>query len=375
VNSRDDKPVESAGNNEIESEKLGKRLLETMKEVDELVLEINNNNHQVKVLAVNASIRAGLAGAEGEGFSIIANEVAALAKKSLSFVENVNHATENLGDSVMASVALRLVDATRDTMSKIDRNLFERFCDVQAWATFPQLIEAVAGSKFGDTVSTGLLQSIHKIYEVYHDIYLLGGNGQLLAAAVNQSIIGQDFALKDWFKAAISGKIHVSDIYSSGTLQMPLMSFAAPVMDENKRVIGVMASRFNCQFLNDIIKTAIVSSGSEVYLLNHKGLVIGSKNPGLILTKDLSKLLAKKEQDQDFGAFDEVSEVNQKDLFSVGYAASKGYNTYKGQKWTLVARSPKTTAALREKLSPAELFQRVRSGKHRTADALSEVGR
>ena len=345
---------------EIESERSGKVLLSTMKEIDDLVYEINTNNREVKLLAVNASIQAGIAGADGEGFSIIANEIAGLAKKSLNFVEKVNNTTLNLREAVNTSSFVRLVDAARDAMTKIDRNLFERYCDVQAFSTFSKFCESVASLKTADAECLMLLNKMHKIYEVYHDIYLVNSKGSLIGSAIDHGIIGHDFSHQEWFSSAMSGNIYVSDIYVSETLKLPVVTFSAPIYGDGK-ILGVLCTRFNCNFLNDILKATLIDSTTEIYLMNLEGKVIGSRVADDILKKNFSSLGILQSFDSGKSAHVEESDQNNQ-LFSLGYMFSKGYNTYRGQRWVVIARRPNARANIVQNISPAERFKQIRNG-------------
>src|SRR5207237_270263 len=106
----------------------------------------------------------------------IAVDIGRLAKSSLDFVNTIQKATRDLNQSVLATVANRLKDAARDAADKVDRNLFERYCDVQAWTTFDQFIASASQSRPSVETNT-LLAKLHKIYEVYHDIILLDRQG------------------------------------------------------------------------------------------------------------------------------------------------------------------------------------------------------
>lgn len=346
---------------EIESERSGQRLLAIMKEIDELVFGINGNNREVKLLAVNASIQAGLAGADGEGFSIIANEVAALAKKSLNFVESVNATTAQLNKAVEHSSSVRLLDAAKDTMSKIDRNLFERYCDIQAWSTFSKFLEVLEGGGRADESTLALLEQVHKIYEVYHDIYILNLEGKVVGTAINRALIGHDFSRKDWFSSAVAGNTHFSDIYTSEALKIPLITFSAPIFNAEKSIVGVIASRFNCNFLNDILRAAIVDSSSEILLVNQEGTVIASKENSDVLKRNFGEITPTKNfQAGECGSFEQAGSKKE-ESFNVGYASSKGYNSYRGQRWVLLTRRPNEAESRVIKLTPAERFrQRVK---------------
>lgn len=343
--------------NRIASEISGQKLLATMKEIDDLVLEINSNNREVKLLAVNASIQAGLAGADGEGFSIIANEVAVLAKKSLTFVEEVNQITSSLRQAVEYSSSVRLVDAAKDTMSKVDRNLFERYCDIQAWSIFSKLVQVCDSNLSTDSEANALLEKVHRIYEVYHDIYLVNLDGKVIATAINRGLIGQNYSQRDWFKGASGGNIFVSDIYVSETLKMPLMSFSSPVVNAEGKMVGVLVSRFNCNFLNDIIRATIIDSSSKCFLLNHESKVIASAQNDEIHVKSLSDLGVSEHTAKDeHGYFEAKSKQGGADQ-SYGFNVSKGYNTYRGQKWVTVTERPNRQSVAVKQMDPEDRFR------------------
>lgn len=343
---------------EIPSEISGKELLKTMKDIDSLVYEINANNKEVKLLAVNASIQAGLAGEDGEGFSVIAKEVADLAKKSLEFVEVINGATDTLRRVVDESISIRLQDAAKDTASKIDRNLFERYCDIQAWSTFDKFKEVLSEGKVADTEAIALLQKIHKIYEVYHDLYILDVDGKVSAPAIESSMTGKVFADEEWFQKALSGKIYYSDIEYSDVYKGPVIKFSAPILDVGKKVVGVIVSWFNCNFLNDIIKAAIVDSHTESFLLNSQHQVIAAKDTSAIFEKSFTSQLQENEFSKSNGSgITKTSGHNESESFVVGYSSSKGYNTYQGQSWVVITSRPSSVKSDSRVLDPVQLFR------------------
>lgn len=327
----------------IESEKTNLELEKTMDEVDQLLKEINQNNKQAKFLAINASIQAGIAGEDGEGFAIIAEEIGSLAKNSLEFVDSVNKAAEKLRKSVRETVNNRLVDASRDCVDKVDRNLFERFCDVQTWTTFDQLFAAIEDNQ-NNTPACELLAKLHKIYEVYHDIYLLDMEGKVVASAINRALVGQNQSDREWFQQASAGNTYFSNIYQSKSVGAPTVAFAAPLLNSEGRVTGVLTTRFNCNFLNDIIKAVIVDSKTEVFLVDGNGLVISARRPEDIFNKNFVELDAfRKARDLQSGYLSE--KTPHAGTCSVGYAGGKGYNSYPGNQWSILTIRPQAEAA------------------------------
>lgn len=317
------------------SELANKDLVEVSVKIRSLVKAINLINNETNMLAINASIQAGVAGAEGESFSVIASEIGRLAKQSEEFVLIVNSLTESLGLSVQDTVAARLVDAAFDLIDKIDRNLFERYCDIQAFATFDRFVDCGKSGK-NDPMAQDLLRKAHSIYEVYHDIFILDAKGTIVSAAVRNDLVGQSQADRDWFRECCRGNLVVTDLYFSKTVNSYTVTFAAPLRDANDGIVGVITTRFNCQFVYDILKSAIVGHESRVVLLNSKGLLIGNTSgEGLMET---SYAALKSFKTLDFKASGFMIERMESDgkSHAIGYARTPGYNSYKGKAWLVM---------------------------------------
>jgi hypothetical protein len=310
-------------------------LVKVSANIRELVRSINFINNETNMLAVNASIQAGVAGAEGESFSVIASEIGRLAKQSEEFVSIVNQLTQSLGSCVQNTVAVRLADAAFDTIDKIDRNLFERYCDIQAFAKFAKFI---ACAKLGqnDPATQDLLQKAHAIYEVYHDILILDLKGNIVSAAVRTDLIGQTQSGRDWFRECSRGQLVVTDLYFSKTVNNYTVTFAAPLVDKNGSIVGAITTRFNCDFIYGIMRAAIVGRESEVNLINSKGLVIGSANSEEILEKSYAGLRTFKLLDSGTSGFTTESMQDSLKEFAIGYAKTPGYNSFKGKGWSVL---------------------------------------
>ncbi len=306
--------------------------------ISQVVNRINSINNETNMLAVNAAIQAGVAGAEGESFSVIASEIGKLSKQSEDFVKSINALTETLGKSVSQTIFKRLGEAAFDTIDKVDRNLFERFCDIQAFASFSAIKHCLEGQvKVGDIQI--LLRSLQELYEVYHDIFLLDHEGKIISAAKHRDLEGTVQRDRDWFREALAGKTVVSDFYKSKSIEDYTVTFAAPILGDAGKSLGVITTRFNCKFIFDIMRATIVGKDSIVYLVNQKGLVIGSTNQANLLQDSLSSLSA-------FQAIDSRShgyEIEHKDgapFAAAGFAKTKGYLTYHGKGWSILILRP-----------------------------------
>jgi hypothetical protein len=301
------------------------------------VSSINSINNETNMLAVNAAIQAGVAGAEGEAFSVIASEIGQLARQSEDFVNTINNLTNELGNCVKSTIYTRLGEAAFDCVDKIDRNLFERNCDVLAFASFGE-VRAFNKSDSNKGVLE-LLRRLHEIYEVYHDIMLLDVEGNVVATAIHRELIGQNQADRSWFRECVTGNLVVTDLYHSRSINDYTVTFAAPVHSEEGTIIGVLTTRFNCQFVYDIMRSTIVGKGAEVFLLNQRGVIIGSPTGEGTLEASMSHLKAFRATQRNAYGYTIEDDCQRETLsYAIGYARTPGYLNYPGKAWSVLIR-------------------------------------
>jgi hypothetical protein len=104
---------------------------------------IQQITNQMKMLALNALIESSRAGAHGAGFAVVAQEVRGVGQQVETIARELEtQLTKRPGDLVSSiermsqrSRGERMVDMSLNAIELIDRNLYERTCDVRWWAT------------------------------------------------------------------------------------------------------------------------------------------------------------------------------------------------------------------------------------------------
>jgi methyl-accepting chemotaxis protein len=272
------------------------------------------------------------------------------------------------------------------TMDKINRNLFERYGDVQAFglnkAIFDQANWYKEGSAHNPIAAT--INQYVQLYGVYDLSLLVDLEGKLIAIndqnAKGKSmdtdwLYQENFKNQEWFKACVQGRFldsatlkgtYVQDLYVDPLVKKTnlneglVMNFAAPVKDPSGKTIAIWANYAGFAVVEEILKSGyqnLAEKGTpnaELILINKDGYMIAHYNPTERGSKEIYynwKNLFKKNLVQEGDAFAKaVVQGNHGSGKSLnvmtghneigGYAASTEVLGFKGLGWGLIVRTP-----------------------------------
>lgn len=307
-------------------------------QMSQVVTTIQEIAKQTNLLSLNSAIEAARAGEAGRGFSVVADEIKKLATRSFDSTKESSKIIENIQGKANEVMAVRTADMAYDTIDKVDRNLFERNCDAQAWASFDKVKDCFSTTNPNNIQEANeLLKTLVDIYEVYFDLYVLSTEGTIVAAGVHRELIGTNLADRDWFKEVKStNTISVTDLYFSNVENRHTVAYSCPIRNNNGQVIGYFSSRFNWDFIYDILDSARISQKGDISLINKDGYVIACRSRNGILVDNLKHLKAAQHcmKGETYGYTLEVDRRGNGKIY--GYAHTKGYNAYKGKNWSAI---------------------------------------
>jgi len=322
--------------------KLIHQLLDDYKKTLDSTKFIEKISTQSRMLSLNSMIEASRIGQAGRGFMVISQQIQNFADSNQKANKENQDNIKGLNNKINSIVGVRTADVAFDLIDKIDRNLFERNCDVQAWAGFEAIVDFASSPSAELALKvTSLLSNLHRIYEFYHDIFMVDKDGKIVASAVHKNALGSEVSQTDWFSVAKQSKdCYVTDMHYSDLVNDYAVSYSCKITDEKGNFLGVLSTRFNWEFIYDIIDKAKISPQSEIYVINKQGIVIASKDRSLVLKQNLIdkypivRPVLKKEN------YGYAMETDAHHMLTTvyGYAHTKGYNNYAGKDWSVVVK-------------------------------------
>lgn len=327
------------------------------------ISEIKKVTGTTRILSLNALIEAARAGELGRGFAVVANEV-----KNVS--DNINTITQSLEGELSSTIndlmtlgqvmvkqlrGSRLADLALNMIEIIDRNLYERSCDVRWWATDSAVVDCLTdGTDAAASFACKRLGVILDSYTVYLDLWIADAEGRVVANGRPDRYsraIGSNVAGEKWFKDAMAtrdgGEYAVADVSTNAQLgDAQVATYSAAIReggDNNGKVIGALGIFFDWQAQAETVVKGVrlreeEKAATRCLLLDADFRIIASSDGQGVLTERVPL----ETRNGSTGSY-----VDDRG-YVVGYSLTPGYETYEGLGWYgVIIQQPQTMASTR----------------------------
>jgi hypothetical protein len=315
-----------------------------------VVKRMEDINLQTRLLALNAQVEAAHAGIHGQAFGVVAEEMVKLSAQTTKLTRDLSEGTgEELG-RLKQSVELlatevrgtRLSDLALTNIDLVDRNLYERSCDVRWWATDGAVVDAVtAGTEAECRHASDRLGVILDAYTVYFDIVLCDLHGRVVANGRPDQFRSQG-SMQDgteWFRSAMAthsgSEFGFQSVHRCPSLAggQHILVYSCAVREGGQadgRPLGVLGIVFNWEALaQTIVKGTLFTPEEKIHsrvcLSDRNGFVLADSDDGILQDKlDIPELRALFSQNKGHRL---VERNGTRTLLA--HAASPGYETYR----------------------------------------------
>ncbi|HLB25319.1 MAG TPA: sensor histidine kinase [Nitrospirota bacterium] len=219
---------------------------------------------------------------------------------------------------------------------KVDRFLGQRLADTRAIA----LHYSLHGLKTTTSGQNRILAQYLRIYPYYEHISLI--NISDVRVPTPSDIARADYG-RNWYLPALEGRSVSSDMYVSTLTDRPTMSFAAPVRDHRGRVVSVVTTNLNLDYLWDLVDQVRKENEKGgltgyAFLVNRDGLYIAHPAKEKVLTENPAKkdeAMRAMIREMTGGRSGTASYTYEGMMKVAAYAPCKGYGDYGGHGWSL----------------------------------------
>jgi hypothetical protein len=328
------------------------RILELTRAVydvtNDKIQEIKRVTGTTRMLSLNALIEASRAGESGRGFAVVANEV-----KNVS--ETIDAITQSLegelfstlrdlmsvGDTLVQDLrGSRLADLALNMIDIIDRNHYERSCDVRWWATDSAVVDCLAhATPEARSFASKRLGVILNSYTVYLDLWIADASGKVVANGRPDRYsraVGADVSRESWFRDAMAcrdgSEFAMADVSVNQHLGNSLVATYATAIraggENNGKPLGAMGIFFDWRPQAEAVVKGVRLSDEE---WARTRCLLVDQNLRVLAASDakgeLSETISLKTGAGTMGSYADGSGR------IVGYSLTPGYETYRGMGW------------------------------------------
>ena len=239
--------------------------------------------------------------------------------------------------AVTEKVETHLIDKATDTAEVIDGRINALFQFLEGLARMPIFRDTQASYQ----EKTAVLKAEVAFNENLHTAAISDTEG-FMYTLDNQKLKSGD---RDWFHSVLQGNRFATEPYLSRSDNKMIQTFAVPIYDDNKQIIGILAAATLAERLTDLIDDIVVGKTGACYITGIEGTIIADRDKSLVDNR-INVINDAKQNASLASVASFLSHAIEIDESEVGYYNYKGnsyiasYATVKSTDWRVVIRAP-----------------------------------
>ena len=239
--------------------------------------------------------------------------------------------------AVTEKVESHLIDKANDVAEIIDGRITALFQFLEGLARMPVFTDSTL--TYREKVIR--LEQEITFNEALYDSVITDAQGNMYSAD-GQVIPVNNY---DWFKASIAGKDFLSEPFTSAVNGKFIMTISVPLYDNDRNIIGVLATAIDAKRLSILIEDIIVGKTGYAFILGATGNAIAHKNFDFVVNKFNGMETGKKDK-----TFESVANLHSTAIYSskpsvvfYTYKATVSIASYSKMKttgWTVILSAP-----------------------------------
>ena len=239
--------------------------------------------------------------------------------------------------AVTEKVESHLIDKANDVAEIIDGRITALFQFLEGLARMPIFTDSTL--TYREKVIR--LEQEITFNEALYDSVITDAQGNMYSAD-GQVIPVNNY---DWFKASIAGKDFLSEPFTSAVNGKFIMTISVPLYDNDRNIIGVLATAIDAKRLSILIEDIIVGKTGYAFILGATGNAVAHKNFDFVVNKFNGMETGKKDK-----TFESVANLHSTAIYSskpsVVFYTHKttvsiaSYSKMKSSGWTVILSAP-----------------------------------
>jgi len=142
---------------------------------------------------------------------------------------------------------------------------------VRAVATSPSTVKYLKGDKSLESEVFAQLLTLDAEFGDGNSMAISDTTGQQLLRTVGNPL---DISEREYFQQAMQGQTYISNVQVSKSTGQRITTLAAPVVDSDGKIVGMVQRNYDLEDLHDIIATQVTEDRQEIVIVDDNGDVV-----------------------------------------------------------------------------------------------------